>query len=104
MKLKINSDVYNISKRILDIDKDYYIVYNTSTKKYEVHCSSQKDTTYCVTVPYSTLDERTLNYVYQTSSKNIDKILSKIESDNISQENAQIDGVLSQFTDSLKNL
>ena len=102
MKIKINRDVYEIAKRIKYIDKDYFIVYDTSAHVFELHNSSQKDTTYCLTIPYNTLDIRTLIYTYETRSTNIDKIVEKIENDNKLRENADIRGVLSQFNDTLE--
>lgn len=82
MKIKIESDVYNISKRIKVIDKDYYVVFNTLTKKFEIHNSSQLGSTYCLTLPYSELDKRTLDYIHKTKSSNLDYILEKIDNDN----------------------
>lgn len=88
MKLKIFHDVFNISKRIKKIDKDYYVVYDTSKQKFEIHNSSQTGSSYCLTLPFNELDERSLNYVHQTSSANIDRILEKIENDNNIRESA----------------
>lgn len=88
MKIKIMHDVYNISKRIRLIDKGYYIVYNTSTHRFEVHNSSQLGSSYCLTLPYLELDERTLKYVHQTKSENIEKILETIENENKLMESA----------------
>lgn len=103
MKIKINHDVYEISKRILDIDRYYYIVYNTLTGNFEIHNSSQLDCSYCLTLPFDTLDERTLKYVRETASANIEKILEKIENDNKLRENAERRRVLSQFNESIEN-
>lgn len=103
MRLKINSDVYGISKRIKYIDKNYYIVYNTSTGNFEVHNSAQIGTSYCLTLPFSALDERTLNYVHQTKSANIDNILANIENANKLRENAEKRSVLSQFNDAISD-
>ena len=88
MKVKILKDVYNISNRIKRIDRNYYVLFNTSTERYEIHNSSQIGSSYCLTIPFNELDERTLNYVYQTSSDNIDNILEKIENDNNIRESA----------------
>ena len=82
MKIQINFDVYNISKRIKDIDRDYYVVYDTSKQKFEVHNSKQIGSSYCLTLPYCELDERSLSYVLKTQSSNIEEILEKIENDN----------------------
>ena len=82
MKIQINFDVYNISKRIKDIDRDYYVVYDTSKQKFEVHNSKQIGSSYCLTLPYCELDERSLSYVLKTQSSNVEEILEKIENDN----------------------
>ena len=82
MKIKLNSDVYNISKRVKEIDKDYYVVYDTSLNKFEIHNSMQIGSSYCLTLPYSSLDERTLNYIHKTKSTNIERILEQIDNDN----------------------
>lgn len=87
MKIKIYADVYNISKRLKDIDKNYYVVYDTSKHKFEIHNSSQIGNSYCLTLPYTMLDERTLIYVRETSCENIEQILNKIESENELFEN-----------------
>ena len=63
-------------------DIDYFIVYNASKDNYEIHNQSQIGSTYCVTIPYNTLDERTINFVYKTQSKNIEEILYPIEKEN----------------------
>lgn len=82
MKIKISGDVYDISKRIKNIDRDYYVVYDTSKQKFEIHNSSQIDSSYCLTLPYDELDERALKHVLKTQSANIDEILKEIENDN----------------------
>ena len=69
MKIKILNDVYNISKRIKYIDKDYYIVYDTSKHKFEVHNSNQSGGSYCLTLPYKELDERSLKHVRSSQRK-----------------------------------
>ena len=79
MLIKLKHDVYNISNRIKQIDVGYYLVYNTSKHKFEVHNYNQADTTYCLTLPYNQIDERTLKYVYQTKSENIAKVCLRNE-------------------------
>lgn len=102
MKIKIYYDVYNISKRVKDIDKNYYVVYNTSKNKFEIHHTKQFGTSYCLTVPFSQLDERTLKYVRQTQSTNIDEILDRIENDNKTRESANINSAFSKTLDCLE--
>ena len=104
MKIKIESDVYNISKRVKFIDKDYYVVYNTLTSKFEVHNSNQLGSTYCLTLPFNELDEQTLNYINKTKSKNIEEILCKIENENKIRESAEKSSALSTIYDNLQDL
>ena len=95
MNIQIKHDVYNIAKRIKNIEKNYFIVYNTSKKSFEVHNSRQIGTTYCLTLPYKELDERALKYVNYTKSENIEKILNKIDNENKMLESAEKSKVLS---------
>ena len=103
MLIKLTHDVYEISKRIKQIDRDYYVVYNTSTCKFEVHNLAQQDTTYCLTLPYSFLDERTLNYVAKTRSVNIETILEELEIENKNKESEDKSATLNQMCESVEN-
>ena len=103
MKIKIATDVYNISKRIKDIDKNYYIVFNTSSNKFEVHNSGQIGGSYCLTIPYNFLDERTLNFINQTKVENIERILNEIENNNKLKESADKSCTLNQFDEFIED-
>jgi len=103
MKTKIMHDVYEISKRIKYIDRGYYIVYDTLKHKFEVHNANQLGDTFCVNLPYSYLDERTLVYIYETNTSNIDKIIDKLDSDNTLRENAEKRRVFSQLNDTIED-
>lgn len=104
MKIKLTCDVYNISKRIKEIEKNYYIVFNTSKAKFEVHNSSQIGESYCLTLPYNTLDERALNYVRKTSVANIDYVLQEIENDNNKIESAEKTSAFNNVYQSIEDL
>lgn len=81
MLIKIYEDVFDITTRLKEIDKDYFVVFNTQKNKYEVHNKSQKNT-YCLSVPFSGLDSRTIDLTLKTRRENIDKILKEIEQNN----------------------
>lgn len=104
MNIKIDNDVYDISNRIKQIDRDYVIYFNTVKNQFEVHNLSQKSNTFCLSVPYPFLDERTLKLTYETSSANIKIILNQIEMDNKLAENADKRQVLNKFNDQLEQL
>lgn len=99
MKIRIDSDVYDINRRIKDIDRDYLIVFDTDKNLYEVHNLSQHGSTYCFTIPYEYLDYRVLDMTNQTMSKNIDTILAKIDNDNKIRESADKTSTLNFLTD-----
>lgn len=82
MKIKISHDVYNISNRIKDIDRDYYVVYDTDRRRFEVHNSCQLGSTYCLSLPYDSLDYRTLIYVLKTRIDNIEELINSIDMEN----------------------
>lgn len=64
----VSCDVNNIAKRIRDLEDGYFIVHNNRTNCYEVHSTMNIGDTYCFTVPYETLDARTLEYCRYTST------------------------------------
>ena len=104
MKVQILNDMYNISKRIKNIDRDYFLVYDTVRASFEVHNSAQQDTTYCLTLPYNELDERTLNYVAKTRCANIENILEEINNNNKIQESADKSSVLKELDEMSTNI
>ena len=104
MNIKITHDVFNISNRIKYIDRNYYIVLNTSKNKFEVHNSSQVGSSYCLTLPNLQLDERVLQYVRKTQSVNIDEILKNIENDNNIRESANQSSAFSSIVESIEDL
>lgn len=85
---KINSDLFNITGRIKNIDKDYFIVRNHQTEEFEVHHSKQIGDSFCLSIPYDRLDERTLKRVRETRIEYIDKIREEIKKNNEALEKA----------------
>ena len=102
MGIRIEHDVYDIAKRVKDIDIGYYVVYNTSRQKFEIHNSNQMGSSFCLTVPYDQLDERALKLVRKTQSANIDEILEQIENDNKNLESAENSSVFSSVIDTFE--
>jgi len=99
MKIKLTHDVYGIAKRIKNLDRGYFIVYDTEKEKFEVHNNLQLGSSYCLTLPYSELDARALDYVAKTSCTNIERILEEIESENRIQESADTSSALNQMNE-----
>lgn len=81
MKIKIDSDVFDIIKRIKEIDEGYYILFDLDKNRYELHNINQS-TTYCLTYPYEDLDERMISLINKTNSRYIDNIMEDIDNNN----------------------
>lgn len=79
MKIKINHDVFNIVNRLKQINKNYFVMYNKKTNKFEIHNKSYANTL-CLTLPYSSLDARAINYVLK--SEQVEQVLLEIERNN----------------------
>lgn len=89
MKIKIESDVFDIVDRIKEIDDGYYIVLNNQNCKFELHNKKQLNT-YCFTIENNCIDNRVIDKILYTNIKNIDKIINEIDKNNIDNENKKI--------------
>lgn len=81
----IKNDLFDIDKRLKEIDRGYFAVYNFRKKRFEVHHSGQKNT-YCLTVPYDALDERTVRLVRKTRLERMEQLQKEIERENAKKE------------------
>ena len=79
----ILNDPCFIAQRIKYINERYFIVFNINKQKYEVHCLGQIGGTFCFTLPYDTLDERTLFYTLKTQSQNASEIIKELDKQNM---------------------
>lgn len=76
MTIRVKSDVFNISKRVKEINSDYYIMFNNKAKKYELHSNMYGRNSHIITLPFSALDERAIHYINKALNtiNNIDDI------------------------------
>ena len=81
MKIKIESDVFDILNRIKEIDEGYFILFDDSKNGFEVHNHNQPDS-YCFTSKYNTLDSRIIDEISLLNIANIDNIIEDIDSNN----------------------
>lgn len=103
MKIEIESDVFDIIKRIKDIDKNYYIMYNLDNCKYELHYRGLPNT-YCFTCPFDNLDKRFIDLVYKTNIQYIDNIVEDIDNNNVKLEQEYNNKVNSQTNYQLREI
>ena len=92
----IKNDIFNIARRLKFIDKKYFIVFNSDRNKYEVHYSRAKNT-YELTIPYDTLDARTIDFVLKTRIQNKQKIFEEIENSNKKLEQQNIKNLIEKI-------
>lgn len=89
--IQVFEDVFDISRRVKEINDGYFVVYNTKRERYEVHNKLQKGSTFCITC------ENGLNYsvitkLRKTRIENIDRIIREIDESNkaTEQENSRM--------------
>lgn len=80
--LIIENDTYFISQRLKEIDRDYFVLYNLESGNFEVHAYGQRGGTYAFTIPYDSLDERTLVLARRTRVENMERVINEIEREN----------------------
>lgn len=99
-QIAIDSDTFYITQRLKEIDESYFVVFNFEKEKFEIHSSAQPNSTYCLTVPYGTLDERTLDLVRKTNHTNLDDLIKEMERENERNEKSKV----KESVDSLKEV
>lgn len=92
MLIKVESDVFDIEKRIKEIDDGYFVVFNTKRNKYEIHNMYQENS-YCLTIPFDNLDNRILDLINMSLVRNIDKIIDEIDNNNSKLENKSLETI-----------
>lgn len=94
MKIEIESDAFDIVKRIKEIDENYFLLFDLEKEKIELHNKNQINT-YCFTYPYDNLDNRMIDLIYKSNIKNIDNIMEDIDKNNMKIEKKNIENAKS---------
>lgn len=79
---EIYSDCLDIVKRLKEIDKDYFVMYNLERKTFELHNHAQERDTFCLTLPFDSLDERAITLTKKTLSVKRDELFKEMEEEN----------------------
>lgn len=77
----IENDLFDISNRIKNIDRDYVIYRNMLNKKFELHNTRYSPSLQLV-LPFDELDMRTIDYTVNTRVENIKKVAEEMEKEN----------------------
>ena len=78
----IEWDLFDIAKRLREIDDGYFVFYSYKTKKYEIHNKKQRGSTLSVVLPFDKLDARALNYVRSTRRERASELFAQMEREN----------------------
>lgn len=78
-RLPVLSHVMDIPVRLKEVNGDFFVMLNTATQKFEVHCASQPGTTLACVLPFDELDARTIRYVREFSNQRTEQIAKEIE-------------------------
>ena len=85
MKINVKDDVFDIVKRLKQIDNDYFVVYDTKLKIFQLHCLNQPQNTFCLTL-FDCLDERSIIKTLKTRKQNQDLLWEEIDKNNAKLE------------------
>ena len=89
MRTEVTGDLFNIGKRLKEIDPVYRIYRNNREDRYEVHNSNRPDVmSLCFAVPYPELDERVLDHARKTRKQNYDAIEAELNAHNAEIEHS----------------
>lgn len=77
----IKDSVYEIPQRLKEYDKSFFVVFNKLSGKFEIHSTDNLFDTYCFTVPYDILDQRTIDIVMKndTNKKGAKDFIRELE-------------------------
>ncbi|MBR2974961.1 MAG: hypothetical protein IKC47_04370 [Clostridia bacterium] len=80
--LPIVNDLFDVAKRIAEIDVNYVVYFNKLCSRFEVHNLAQRGDTLAVVVPYDKLDARTITLVRKTRVENAQRLFDEMEKTN----------------------
>ena len=84
---RIEGDVCDISRRIREVEPEYFIVYNRRLGRYELHDGLCGVTFACV-LPFDELDARSLRYARRMRVERINRLLEELDRENGMTERA----------------
>lgn len=79
-------NVFEIGKRVKEIDNNYLLLYNRIKKQFEVHNISQLKDTFVFSVKKENLNARFLEYLRKTRKERMNELFYKIELQNMQNE------------------
>lgn len=97
----VESDCLGIVERLKSVDKDYLLLFNLDSRKFELHNKSQLGDSYCLTFPFETIDERMIDLAKKTRVENSDALFEELEKENLKREKQIYSTALDTLKESL---
>lgn len=79
---EIKNDLFDIVKKIKEINQNYKVFRNIIKHRYEIYFQKGVNLNLELVVPYDKLDYRTINLLNKTKVENADEIFDEIEEAN----------------------
>ena len=77
--IPVVSHAVDIPIRLKELNGAFFVMFNTRTQKYEVHCADQPFETLACVLPYDELDARAIDYVREHSVHRMETIAKEID-------------------------
>lgn len=78
-RIPVLNNVYDIPVRLKEVNRDFFVMFNTRNQKFEIHCASQPYDTCACTLPFNELDARAIDYVREFSRERTQNLAAEIE-------------------------
>lgn len=107
-RVPVLTHALDIPARLKEISRDFFVMLNTETQKFEVHDAGQPYGTLACVLPFDALDARAIEYVKQFYHANVTDLAREIDEYNerydLSQKAALIDKANYKACEALKYL
>jgi hypothetical protein len=80
--IQVKSNVLKIPERLREIDKGYFVMWNTNTQQFEVHHKEHIGNTLALNIPFNELDQRTIDLVRQTRIESGRTLIEEMDRNN----------------------
>ena len=99
--VRVEHDLFGIVDRLRAIDDGYFVVYDKNRSTFEVHHSRQRGDTFALSVPYPSLDERTVRLVRRTRAENAKRLFEEMDRENRKLEKRRIKEAAEKVSETL---
>ena len=97
-------DIYGISRRIREINKNYTLFLNVKTKKYEIHDESNHINSLCLTLLPHELNSSVIRRLHISKRENMKKLFIEVEENNKKLEEKNKQKILSHASDVMSSI